>query len=74
MRTRSSLKNLTRFQTKMGKVYTRFQTKRPKNPALWGGTYLYGLYKGVPPPPHPTPRHREKVKVHLNRGKEPQFT
>ena len=20
-----------------------------KNPSLWGGTYLYGLYKGVSP-------------------------
>ena len=35
----------------MGKVYTRFQTKRPKNPTQWGGKYLYGLYKVVPPPP-----------------------
>ena len=51
IRSRSSLENHTRFQTKKGKVYTRFQTKRPKNPTLWGGTYLYDLYKGVPPPP-----------------------
>ena len=35
---RSSFVNHTRFQTKMG-----------KNPTLWGGTYLYGLYKGVSP-------------------------
>ena len=35
----------------MSKVYTRFQTKRRKNPTLWGGTYLYGLYKEVPPLP-----------------------
>ena len=35
----------------MGKVYTRFQTKRRKNPTRWGDTYLYGLYKGVPLPP-----------------------
>ena len=27
---RSSLENHTRFQTKMGKVYTRFQTKTAK--------------------------------------------
>ena len=26
-----------------------------KNPSLWGGTYLHGLYKGVPPPPPPGP-------------------
>ena len=24
--------------------------KRSKNPTLWSGTYLYSLYKGVPPP------------------------
>ena len=48
---RSSLDNHTWFQTKMGKDYTRFQTKRRKNATLWVGTYLYGLYKGVPPLP-----------------------
>ena len=34
---RSSLKNHTRFQTKMDKVYTRFQTKtkqKPYNPLV----------------------------------------
>ena len=35
------------IQTKMGKVYTRFQTKKAqRNPT---GTYLDSLYKGVPP-------------------------
>ena len=24
-----------------------------RNPTLWGGTYIYGLYKGVPHPPPP---------------------
>ena len=24
-----------------------FRPKRRKNPTLWGGTYLYGLYRGV---------------------------
>ena len=38
----------------MSKVYTRFQTKKAqKNPGHLGGTYLYGLYKGIPPPPPP---------------------
>ena len=46
----SSLKNHTRFQTKMGKVYSRFQTKTTQKPTRWGGgTYLHSLYKGVPP-------------------------
>ena len=35
----------------MGKAYTRFQTKTAENPTRWGGTYLYSLYKEVPPPP-----------------------
>ena len=33
----------------MGKIYTRLRLKRRKNPTLRGGTYLYGLYKGVLP-------------------------
>ena len=45
----SSLENHTRFQTEMSKIYTRFQAKRRQKPTLWGGTYLYGSYKGVPP-------------------------
>ena len=48
---RSSLENHIRFQTKMGKVYTGFRPKRRKSSTRWGGTYLYGLYKGVPPLP-----------------------
>ena len=44
----SSLEKHSRFQTKMGKVYTRFRPKRRRNPTRWGGTYLYGSYKGVP--------------------------
>ena len=39
----------------MSKVYTRFQTKTAQNPHPMGGTYLYGLYKGVQPPPPPPP-------------------
>ena len=42
--------NPTRFQTKMGKVYTRFQTKTTQNPTRWGGTYLYGVYIRECPP------------------------
>ena len=36
----------------MGKVCTGFQNRknRRKNHTRWGGKYLYGLYKGVPPP------------------------
>ena len=46
---RSSLEKHTRFQTKMGKVYTRFQRDQngANNPTRWGGTYLYILYKRV---------------------------
>ena len=49
IRSRSSLENHTRFQKKNGQsVYPFFRPKRPQNHTLWGGTYLYGLYKGVP--------------------------
>ena len=43
---RGSLENHTRPQTKMGKEGAK---KRCKIPTLWGGTYLYGLYKEVAP-------------------------
>ena len=47
----SSLESHSRFQTKIGKVYTSFQTRTVQNHPLWGSTYLYyGLYKGVLPP------------------------
>ena len=56
---RSSLENPTRFQTRMCQPV--FRPKRPKNPTQWGGTYLYGVYKGVPlpPPPHPGKKHND---------------
>ena len=41
------------FQIKMGKLNTSFQTKTAQKPYLWGGTYLYGLYKEAIPPPSP---------------------
>ena len=49
MHSSSSLENHTRFQTKMGKVCTHFQTKGAQNHTLWGSTYLYGLDKGLHP-------------------------
>ena len=45
----SSLRNHTRFQTKMGKVYTRFQTKTPQKPYPMGRhipTCALGLREG----------------------------
>ena len=45
-----SLENHTRFQTKLGKVYIRFETKSAQKPQiLWGKTYLYRLCKEVFP-------------------------
>ena len=51
---RSSLENHTRFKTKIGEVYTPFQTRTAQKSypmGRWGGTYLYSLYKGVSSPP-----------------------
>ena len=51
MHSRSSLKNHTRFQTKMGKVYTRFQTKTEQKPTWRVGRGALTLIasKGVLP-------------------------
>ena len=50
IQSRSSLKNRTRLQTKMGKVYTRFQTKTAQKPYLMGrgGTYHTREYPPAP--------------------------
>ena len=53
---RSFLENQNRFQTKMGKAYTRFQTK-----TAMGRHIRCNLYKGVPPPP--APGHRPLYKI-----------
>ena len=42
---RSSLKNHTRFQTKMGKVYTCFQTKTAQKPDPMGRHIPQTAYK-----------------------------
>ena len=46
----SSLKNHTQFQTKRGKVYVCFQTKRVKKTYPLNRHMSIGLYKGVPLP------------------------
>ena len=50
---RSSLEIPSRFQTKMEKVYTRFQTKTAQNPVPDGAAHTYMAYikeypRGVP--------------------------
>ena len=54
---RSSLKNHTRFQTKMDKVYTCFQTKNGAKRNPWGRHTAYigyiREYNPHPPPPPP---------------------
>ena len=67
---RSSLENHTRFQTKMGKVYTRFQTKTAQKPYPMG-RHIPMLKKRVPLPalltvrlpsmPHPSPSTRSET-------------
>ena len=43
--------NHTLFQTKMVEIDTLSQTETAKKKTFWRGTYLYSLYKGLPPPP-----------------------
>ena len=51
----SSLENHTRFKTKIGEVYTPFQTKTAQNPTQWGNgaahTYIAYIRESPPPPP-----------------------
>ena len=51
IRSRGSLENHTRFKTILFKPIPVFRPKRLKNHTLWGGTYLYSLYRGAPSPP-----------------------
>ena len=52
MQSCSFLKNRTRLQTKMGKVYTRFQTKSVQKPfPMVRHIPVYSLYNGVLPRP-----------------------
>ena len=44
-------KTIPDSRPKWAKCIPVFRPKRRKNPTWWGGTYVYGLYKGVPPPP-----------------------
>ena len=53
-RLRRSLENHTRFQTKMGKVYTRFQTKTAQKPypmARHIPACIWLIYGTTPPLP-----------------------
>ena len=43
IRSRSSFENHSRFQTKMGNVYTRFQTKKAQKPYPLGRHILTWL-------------------------------
>ena len=52
------LKTIPDSRPKRGKSIPVFRPKRRKNPTLWKtGTYLHGLYRGVPPPPPQGNRH-----------------
>ena len=43
-------KTIPDSRPKWTKCITVFRPNRRKNPTRWFGTYLYSLYKGVPPP------------------------
>ena len=53
-----SLENRTRIQTKIGKVYTRFQTKTAQKAIPFRAAYTYKANVREYPPP-PTPRDKD---------------
>ena len=51
---RISLEKHTLFQTKMGKMYTRFHTKTAQKPLLFGAAHTHMAFlreRSSPPPP-----------------------
>ena len=48
------LKTIPDLRPQWSKSIPVFRSKQLENHTLWGGTYLYSLYKGVPPPPGKT--------------------
>ena len=56
-------KTIPDSRPKWSKCITVFRPKRLKNPTRWGDTYLYGLYKGVPPPLRE--RHNKQERLHV---------
>ena len=53
-----SLDNHTQFQTKMFKIYTRFQTKTAQKPYPLGGNIpIYLIIGEYPPPPGSMKKH-----------------
>ena len=44
-------KTIPDSRLKWAKCIPVFRAKQRKNPTRWGGTCLFGLYKGAPPPP-----------------------
>ena len=47
---RVSSRTVPDSRPKWAKSLPVFRPKRSKNHTLWDGTYIYGLYMGVPPP------------------------
>ena len=58
----------TLFQTEMAKSIPFFRLAMLESDTLWGGTYLYGLYMGVPTPPPPPGLDRQDLRLR-GRGK-----
>ena len=61
IRFRSSLENHARFQNKIGKVYTRFQTKTAQKPHPWGWHIPIKAYIRLYPPPPLSPTTPEDI-------------
>ena len=61
---RSSFENHTRFQTKMGKMCTRFQTKKAQKPYPLGRHINIWLIYGCTPPPPPPPSKSDIISVY----------
>ena len=59
----SPSKTIPDTRPKLAKCIPVFRPKRPQNHTLWGGAYLYVLYKGEHPPPPPGKKFMEWIKA-----------
>ena len=60
---RVSSRTIPDYRPKWAKPLPVFRPKRRRNPTLWGGTYIYGLYMGVPSYPPGFSLFPKKIKA-----------
>ena len=64
----NSSKKYTQFKTRLQKPYPISDENGSKKHTLWRGSYLYSLYKELPPAPPPPPGTEKRVADYESRS------